>query len=109
MTMPNEVHDDIRAAMDAANSPEVQEMIKKLAEYGLAVAVPHMHGQDGGFLPLPADVISLENGLKVEFVSQEEVDWESVLPVMWRWDEKAGSVVVAAGCGLECIVSHGVS
>lgn len=108
MTMPNEVHDDVRGAMDAVSSPEVKDMIKRLAEHGLAVAVPHMHGQDGGLLPLPADVVSVENRLKVGFVPREDVDWESVLPVMWRWDEKQGLVVVAAGCGLECIVSHGV-
>lgn len=104
MTIVSKVNNDIENSVNAINNFEVQEMIKKLSEYGLAVAVPHMHGEDGSFLPLPDEIVSFEDNLKVSFVRKEDLNSESIVPVMWRWDKKLHSISVTAGCGLECRV-----
>lgn len=91
-------------AINAISNPEVHEMIRRLSAHGLAVAVPHMHGENGEMLPLPKDKISLERNLQVSFVDETGVDGEASVPVMWRWDKEQNRVAVAAKCGLECIV-----
>lgn len=67
--------------------PEVQDLIKKLSEHGLAVCVPHMHrDEDGSFVPLPEDTVQSESDLKVSFVKRAALDQHDI-PVAWRWNE----------------------
>lgn len=102
MTLVSGVTEDVKNAIKAINNSEVQEMIKKLSEYGLAVAVPHMHGINGDFLPLPDDIVSFEDNLEISFVQKDDLNSESTIPVMWRWNEKLKLISVTARCGLEC-------
>src|SRR5438067_11751046 len=63
----DQLHPEIRRAMDALHHPEVQVMLERLARFGLGIAVPHMHNEAGKFLPLPADTVSFEEGVRVSF------------------------------------------
>lgn len=102
MRTTNIIHERIANAIEAVAKPEVQNMIKQLSRHGLAVSVPHMHGQNGEFLPLPKDIVSLEEELAVSFVEKNQFHEERSVPVMWRWDEELDTVSVAANCGLTC-------
>jgi hypothetical protein len=93
-----EIHPEVQAAMDAVNIPEVQEMIRKLSRYGLAVAAPHLHGSDGTFLPLPADRVIFERRLQMTFPSATDPCLEEGIPVMWRWDGQLQAVAKCAQC-----------
>lgn len=104
MYTTNRIHESIVNAIEAVSKPEVQDLIKQLSHHGLAASVPHMHGQNGEFLPLPRDIVSLEEDLEISFVDKNQLDEERNVPVMWRWDEELNKISVAAGCGLECIV-----
>jgi len=86
----DQVRPDLQRAMDAVQLPEVQEMSQRLAKYGLAVTVPHMHGQDGGFFPLPEGTVALESGLQVTFKHADDPEVREAIPVAWRgaWDEE---------------------
>jgi hypothetical protein len=89
------IHPELQAAMDAVDLPEVQEMMQRLASHGLAVALPHMHKDDGKFVPLPADTVAVEAGLQVSFSAVTDSVLEDGVPVMWRWD---GGKKTAAKC-----------
>ena len=104
MRSTKKLDDRIAKAIQAVSTPEVQDMVKQLSKHGLAVSVPHMHGQNGEFLPLPRNLVSLEEDLTVSFVDKKQLNEERSIPVMWRWDEELNTASVAAGCGLECIV-----
>lgn len=93
-----EIHPVVQAAMDAVNLPEVQEMIRKLSAYGLAVAAPHFHGNDGTFLPLPSDRIILERRLQMTFPNSDDPSLEGSVPVMWRWNGELQTVASCAQC-----------
>ena len=97
------IHPDVQRSMDAIQTLEVQSLIKRLSEYGLAVAVPHMHGDQGAFLPLPEDRISLESALRMSFPKKGSATLESAIPVMWRWNGKAEAVAACAGCDISTI------
>lgn len=92
----------ITKSIESVSNPEVVAMIEKLSEFGLAVSVPHMHDESGGFEELPCGMVSVEENLKVTFKNQSKIDDDQILPVMWRWNKKEEKVEVAAGCGLEC-------
>lgn len=94
----------IDKAIGSIGNPEVIQMIEKLSHFGLAVAVPHMHPQKGGFQPLPKDIVAVEEKLHVSFKNRLDIDEDSTIPVMWTWDNKSKSPVVSGGCGLECRV-----
>jgi len=59
----NGIHPDVRRAMEAIELPEVNTMLQRLAKYGLGISVPHMHGTDCQFLPLPDGMVAVEDGL----------------------------------------------
>ena len=101
-----DIHPEIKAAMDAIHNPEVQEMAKKLAKYGLAVAVPHLHDERGAFLPLPKDIVAFEAGLKVSFLSRDSDSVKNGIPVMWRYDEELKTVSLCASCSGQCCMSY---
>lgn len=93
-----EIHPDVQRAMKAISEPEVQEILQRLARFGLAIAVPHMPGDQGEFLPLPKDRVGFEAGLRVSFRDVNDPDVRKGIPVMWRWDEET---CAAAKC-YEC-------
>jgi len=77
-------------AQDASHLPEVQEMLRKLAEYRLGIFMPHMHDeQTGEFQPLPDQIMQVESGLEVSFQSAETIanQADRSLPVGWVWRE----------------------
>ena len=94
------IHPDVQRSMDAIATPEVQNLIKRLSEYGLAVAVPHMHADQGAFLPLPDDRMALESALRTSFPRKGSSALQSAIPVMWRWNGKAEAVAACAGCDI---------
>ena len=94
----NEIHPDIMKAIRAVELPDVQEMMRRLAKYGLGIAVPHMHGDDGQFLPLPVNRVALEDDLQVSFRNAEDAELQDFIPVMWR--SEPGEV--AARCVQRC-------
>jgi len=89
---------ELQEAVRAVNLPDVQDMIKKLGKYGLAVALPHMH-ENGRMVSLPSDTYSYESKLQVTFRKRGDVKVEASLPVMWRCGSEVGS---AAYCSAEC-------
>lgn len=90
--------DMAQAAAQAIEKPEVQEMIKKLAEYGLGVFMPHMHDEQGRFAPLPRDVVAVESGLVVSFHSKEDPVAQQARPVGWVWDNETKTVQACFEC-----------
>ncbi len=92
------VHPDLQRAMNFVNSPEVQELARKLARYGLAVGLPHMHDDDGKLIPLPIDQVAYEDDLQVSFRRSDDPIVDAAAAVMWRWDENAEMVVSSSHC-----------
>ncbi|MBW8850213.1 MAG: hypothetical protein JF600_05490 [Xanthomonadales bacterium] len=88
----------VQRASKAIEEPEVQEMLKRLSNYGLGIFLPHMHLPEGGFSPLPAGTVSLEKDLQVSFVDESDPEIVDAAPVGWRWDESAKAVVVCVQC-----------
>lgn len=89
----------LRAVQEAIHLPEVQEMMRRLSTYKLAIFMPHMHDeQTGEFQPLPDEVIQVESGLEVSFQPTEEIanQTDRFLPVAWCW--RAGVSTPAAVC-----------
>jgi len=95
--MSDEVHPQIMAAVESVNLPEVKNLIKELAKFGLGVTVPHMHQEDSPFTfdPLPSGMVQIENEQVVSFVPSTEAT-DHALPVSWRWNGEG--VEVVAGC-----------
>jgi len=100
------MHPMVENARCAIQEPEVKEMLQKLSKYGLGIFMPHMHPEEGGFLPLPKDTVQLEGDLKVSFVSSADPLLEEAVPVGWIWDENHAIAAVSCYCGG---ASHGPS
>jgi len=86
-------------AQEAINLPEVQEMLRRLAEYKLGIFMPHMHDEHTGeFQLLPDDVMQVESGLEVSFQPLEGLanQTDRFLPVGWGW--RAGASIPLAVC-----------
>ena len=89
----------LSTAQAAIHLPEVQAMLRRLAEYKLGIFMPHMHGEQiGGFQPLPPDLMQVESGLEVSFRPTGEIASQPhrFLPVGWFW--RAGSAAPVAAC-----------
>ena len=89
---------ELQESVRAVNLPEVQEIIKRLGRYGLAVALPHMH-ENGRMVPLPDDTYSYESKLQVSFRKIGDEKAEGSVPVMWQCGKEVTSV---ARCSQEC-------
>ncbi len=106
----------LRAAQEAIDFPEVQDMLRRLSEYNLGVCMPHMHDErTGGFQPLADDITQVESGLAVSFRFAEEItsQGDRFLPVGWFWRDGASTpsavceMVRAAGPGdTQCYDKH---
>ena len=84
----------LKTAQTAIHLPEVQQMLRRLAEHKLGIFMPHMHApQTGEFESLADDVIQVESGLEVSFRSVEEIANHAnrFLPVAWCWREGAST------------------
>lgn len=96
-------------AQQAITTPEVQEMLKKLSEYGLGIFMPHMHEPEtGNFIPLPSGIVSVENDLQVSFHNASEVAVANSVPVAWIWDNATQTAMACGGC-YEVSGRHGKS
>lgn len=73
-------------AQRAVLEPEVIEMARRLAAYGLGITMPHMHTATEDFADLPDDVIQVERAGVVTFEprSSAQNDPDRVT-VGWRW------------------------
>lgn len=75
--------------------PEVQEMLKRLSVYGLGIFMPHMHTAKGDFVPLPDDMIQVENNLQVSFQPRSKAVGSAV---GWIWSNQAMAIAVCSVC-----------
>lgn len=80
---------------DVIGSPEVQELMQRLATYGLGICLPHSHDDSDATAPLPAGVVQFEEGLRVSFVPEDDPRLVGAVPVSWKWD---GGVRVVGRC-----------
>lgn len=82
----------------ALRIPEVEQLLRQLAEYGLGVCVPHMHDPiTNEMVPLPPNMVQMEANLKVSFVERDKMDDRQV-PVAWLWDQELKTVRHCAVC-----------
>lgn len=88
----------IENASRAVATAEVQEMIRRLADYGLGVFMPHLHPEEGGFRPLPRDVVQLERELQISFVSDTDPILKDSMPIGWVWDKEKARVACTCYC-----------
>lgn len=92
----------VRRSMEAIELPDVQEMIRRLGEYGLGVCVPHRHTATMDFDDLPDDLVQVEENCQVSWVPRDQLkSMRQMTPVAWKWQSGAADGVVAAA---ECIV-----
>ena len=88
----------VHEAAEAIKRPEVQEMIRRLADYGLGVCVPHMHTEGTGeFAGLPHELVQSESQLQVSFVERSLLT-ENDIPVAWRWYKELQVVETCKVC-----------
>ena len=79
---------ELRRAHAAMQLPEVQAMLQRLSEFDLGIFMPHQHDmRTGDFQRLPVDVVQVEVGCKVSFLSEQEIvdHPNQFLTVAWRW------------------------
>ena len=89
----------LRTAQAAMQSPDVQEMLRRLSTHGLGICMPHMHDEKTGeFQPLPDQLMQVEAGLAVSFQPTAEVTKQEgrFLPVAWVWRD--GMSMPSAAC-----------
>jgi len=97
----------VEEAVTAISLPEVQQMIKRLSDFGLGVMLPHMHIDGEGLQPIPYDTIQMEDNLVVSFVKNDDKRLEGGYPVGWRWDTEKACVVGTCSCsGAPCKHLH---
>ncbi len=98
-TDASKLPDALMTAQEAINLPEVQEMLRRLAEYKLGIFMPHTHDERSGeFQPLPDDIMQVESGLAVSFRPTDEIAKHAnrFIPVGWCW--RAGASEPVAAC-----------
>lgn len=101
---------ELQRAQEAIQLPEVQELMRKLADYNLAVCMPHMHNDDdGGFKVLPADMVQVERDLQVSFEPRRDAESLRAIPVAWQWQQTGpvGMAVCVQICTLVTVQSGG--
>jgi len=100
----------LRIAQASIFLPEVQEMLRRLADYKLGIFMPHIHDeQTGEFQALPDNVVQVESGLEVTFQSSQTIanQTDRFLPVGWCWH--AGASTPVAACEMVSTEQHGDS
>lgn len=91
-------HPAILRSLEAVDFQRVQDIIKELSKFGLAVALPHSHGKSGNFLPLPKGNIAFESNGQISFHDEDSPALEGSVPVMWRWDSGTQTAAACANC-----------
>lgn len=89
------------AAQAAVETQEVQEIIKRLADFNLAVFMPHMHVDNGSgeadvIVEMPSHIVQVEENLVNKFVPRVGLDTSGLLPVAWRYAD--GVIVCSNRC-----------
>ena len=100
----------LKTAQEAIHFPEVQEMLRKLSEYNLGIFMPHMHDEiTGEFQPLLDEVMQVESGLKVSFLSTREMANQTnrFVSVGWQW--RAGALTATTACEMDEEKKQGAS
>ena len=77
-------------------SPELQNALKVLSQYGLGVVDIHMHNHEGDIVPLQDGMVQLENDLQVSFIDCNNPKLTDATPVGWQW--KNGGVQTTMYC-----------
>ena len=91
----------VQRARDAIDLPEVQQILKRLADFNLGIYVPHVHLPHLDFGPLPPGQVQIEQGLRVRWASREEADaLPNAVEVAWRWTNDG--VTCSADCTATC-------
>jgi hypothetical protein len=72
------------------HNTEVQEIVRRLADFGLGVTVPHVHSIEAEFAPMPHDIVQVETNMVVSFAKRSGFLATSYVPVAWRWDPEGG-------------------
>ncbi len=88
----------LKAAQEAIQLPEVQQMLRRLSAHQLGIFMPHMHDQQtGAFELLPEHLMQVESGLEVSFQPMQEIAGQTdrFLPVGWLWRDGASTPVAA--------------
>lgn len=88
------------AARNSITNPEVQEMMKRLSDFGLGIYMPHMHSEDAAFIPLPNDFIQTEEAGKISFQHRDKMKDGRYSEVAWRWQDDG--VTAGAVCTSNC-------
>lgn len=86
--------DPIRSLDDASRN-HVAELTKALAQYGLGIAIPHMHDEKSNMVSIPSGVVAYEDGLRISFLGKDCVP-TSAVAVGWHWID--GELRAWAGC-----------
>lgn len=77
---------EIATALASIELAEVQDMIRRLAKFNLAVYMPHMHLPEIDFAAQPNDVVQVEEDCRVGWVPRSELPEQTgSVPVAWRW------------------------
>lgn len=75
-------------AQRAVLEPEVIELARRLAAYGLGITMPHMHTATEDFADLPDDMIQVERAGIVTFEPRSSAQNDpDAVAVGWRWAE----------------------
>jgi hypothetical protein len=91
------MNSSLQNSMNAIQHPDVQSAMRVLSEYGLGVFLPHIH-TEYGMESMPAQMVQLEQELKVSFVPVGTPGLEKAIPVGWVWDNEKAAVVCSCYC-----------
>lgn len=81
-------------AQRAVLEPDVIEMARRLASYGLGITMPHMHTATEDFADLPNDMIQVERAGAVTFEPKRAAqDDPGMVAVGWRWEPDGLSAI----------------
>ena len=96
----DQLPEELRKAQAAIQLPEVQDMLRELAQYNLGIFMPHMHTETASFEVLPDDMVQVESDLRVSFVPYNDQGPEQAVQVAWRWIDDG--VINGAVCASQC-------
>jgi hypothetical protein len=99
LTAHNAEASPFASAAAAVALPEVQELIKKLAQYNLGAYALHMHDANGTVQTLPPSTIVVEKDAQISFVDEGSISAtqrDGLAPVGWRYSN--GELRVFARC-----------
>jgi hypothetical protein len=99
---------ELQVAQKAVALPHVQDIIRTLARFNLAVYMPHAHRQENdaggrGVVALRTTMVAVEEGLVTRLIPCDEaIALEHSVPTAWRWITGEAQVRVASRCFYAC-------